>query len=192
MNQFPEPIAGRIGHVGGIESLVLDGQTYFFGFDYSSDLVLSPLIDSVDAMAQFASRYMEQRDGAHDAGYWRELVEMSANDSGLCSDLESRTFSSAMIANTVTYIAQAALNNSVDSIFSIQYHLLYLLGAAGGWEGPSFDKIEELVYQISGQEALQDGQTISAIAGDLQDALNVLVGATPGNWTMLFAGLQSR
>ncbi|MFB6711656.1 hypothetical protein ACFCZY_08035 [Streptomyces sp. NPDC056237] len=55
-----DPLPGRIAHVGGIESLVLDGHHYCFGFDHSSDTVLSPLIDAPEAMAVFASEHMRQ------------------------------------------------------------------------------------------------------------------------------------
>jgi hypothetical protein len=55
---IPEPLAGRDGHLGGIESIFLDNVTYFFGFDYRNDLALSPLINDRDAMACFASIQM--------------------------------------------------------------------------------------------------------------------------------------
>jgi len=57
------PLPDRIGRVGGIESLSLDGRRYYFGFDYKSDVVLSPLIDDPGAMAAFASEYMRQTTG---------------------------------------------------------------------------------------------------------------------------------
>lgn len=39
----PAPgLTGRIGVVGGIESLALDGRRLWFGFDFTSDQVLSP------------------------------------------------------------------------------------------------------------------------------------------------------
>jgi hypothetical protein len=60
------PIAGRLGHVGGIESVVVDGHRWFFEFDYRRDWVVSPLIDDEATMSEFASRYMRQIDGTHD------------------------------------------------------------------------------------------------------------------------------
>jgi hypothetical protein len=66
-----------IGFVGGIESIVIDGRRWFFGFDYRGDTVISPLIGDPDMMAAFASRYMLQRDGVHGREYWRARVEES-------------------------------------------------------------------------------------------------------------------
>ncbi|MGW1103806.1 hypothetical protein [Streptomyces sp. NPDC002540] len=55
-----DPPPGRIAHVGGIESLVLDGHHHCFGFECGSDTVLSPLVDGPQAMAAFASEHMRQ------------------------------------------------------------------------------------------------------------------------------------
>ena len=71
----PPPLQGRNGHVGGIEAIILNGVTLFFGSDFSSDLVLSPLIDDADLMARFTSVHMRQCDGPHHAAYWLELVD---------------------------------------------------------------------------------------------------------------------
>jgi hypothetical protein len=111
------PIEGRDGWVGGIESLVVDGRRWYFGFDYSSDLVLSPLIDDETTMSEFAGRYMSQRDGAHDAAYWRELVDDSVTVSDLTEEDDHREFTSEGLA------AQR---------LSLGDYLWYLLGAADG------------------------------------------------------------
>lgn len=57
-----KPIAERVGHVGGIESMMVDGRRWFFGFDYSMDMAVSPLIDDPARMAEFASEHMLQTD----------------------------------------------------------------------------------------------------------------------------------
>ncbi len=88
-----EAIDGRIGHVGGIESLTLDGRRYFFGFDYKSELVVSPLIDDPDAMAAFASEHMRQNTGKHDEAYWAELVDWAVEYSDLVEEDADRDFS---------------------------------------------------------------------------------------------------
>ncbi|MFE5842718.1 hypothetical protein ACFQ7N_13850 [Streptomyces niveus] len=67
-------LPGRTGVIGGIESLVLDGRRLFFGFDFTSDQVLSPLIGDAGAMARYAARHLRQRTGVHDESYWAELV----------------------------------------------------------------------------------------------------------------------
>ncbi|WP_051293708.1 hypothetical protein [Pseudoduganella violaceinigra] len=190
MNSSHEPIAERIGHIGGIESLVLDGQTYFFGFDYSNDLVVSPLLDSIDVMAQFAHHYMEQLDGTHDAAYWRDLAQESIAYSELCSELEDRSFSSTQLAATAALIAQAAQDGYSVSGLNIEYHLLYLLSAAGGWAEPSIDDIETFIAQLTGQETPQSNQSLGAVANELHGALRQLVSAAPGNWATKFATLH--
>ncbi|MEU1515686.1 hypothetical protein ABZ490_26665 [Streptomyces sp. NPDC005811] len=83
------PLPDRTGQVGSIESLTLDGHRYYFGFDYKSDVVLSPLIDDPKAMAAFASEYMRQTTGGHDVTYWEGLVHAAAEGTELdCDDAE--------------------------------------------------------------------------------------------------------
>lgn len=113
------PLPDRIGHVGGIESLTLDGRRYYFGFDYTSDLVVSPLIDDPAAMAAFASEYMCQTTGKHDVAYWEELVASGAEESSLAGDDADRTFSSEDLRGGLP---------EPDT------HLLYLLGAVTEWD----------------------------------------------------------
>ncbi|QHZ00296.1 hypothetical protein SSPS47_34920 [Streptomyces sp. S4.7] len=90
-------LPGRTGVIGGVESLVLDGRRLFFGFDFSSDQVLSPLIDDGEAMARFAARHMRQRTGAHDEVYWAQLVRASVDGSDLVWRDEQRTFTSGAL-----------------------------------------------------------------------------------------------
>src|SRR5664280_222783 len=92
MSEIPFPIPERIEHVGGVESITIDGKRYFFGFDFSRDLTISPLIEDVDVMASFASQYMKQRDGSHESSYWRELVLNSIETSELSSSEGCREF----------------------------------------------------------------------------------------------------
>lgn len=114
----------RVGWPGGIESLTLDGKRYFFGFEYGSDLVLSPLIDDPAAMAAYAARYMAQRDGTHDEPYWAELVADAVGSSDL-TEPEDRDFDSAALRAGET-----------------TYHLRYLLGAASSWNDDLFEDAE--------------------------------------------------
>jgi len=94
MPQDFAPLPDRIGYVGGIESLMLDGRRHYFGFDYSSDVILTPLIDDPEAMAVFASEYLRQTTGQHDVAYWSELVAMSVDRSDLVGEEADRTFTS--------------------------------------------------------------------------------------------------
>ncbi|MCL2466494.1 MAG: DUF6273 domain-containing protein [Micrococcales bacterium] len=114
--QIPEPLIGRIGHVGGIEPLIIDGTMWFFGYDYSLDAVLSPLIDDPVVMAKFAAEYMVHRDGKHDAPYWLEWVGFARNKSMLAAH-EDLEFSTADLR---------------DDPHAITDHLRYLIMAAQG------------------------------------------------------------
>jgi len=185
----PLPLAGRKGHVGAIEAVTLDGTMYFFGFDFSSDLVLSPLIADIDLAARFASQHMEQRDGTHDEAYWRELAGYAVDGSELSSAPESRTFSTESLAATVASLARVRREGTVEPGFAIGYHLRYLLGTAGAWD--AWEDADEWIDAISGKRPLAEGETLPDIADRLQAHLNALVDAAPGNWATKFAVLKA-
>jgi hypothetical protein len=192
---IPLLIAGRKGHVGGIESLILDDVVYYFGFDYQSDLVLSPLIGNAEQMAHFAAEHMLQRDGAHDVAYWRELVGYASDESELCSDIEGRTFSSNALLSMMALLQQVEKNNTPAPSFKLAYHLRYLLGAAGGWlaDGDEFDNADDYVAVIRGDnDAAQAAGSISPAeaAKKLRMHLSALLDAAPENWSTLFGMLR--
>ena len=114
------PLVDRVGHVGGVESVVVDGRRWCFGMDHGSDLVVSPLVDDPDEMAEFAAKYMSQRDGTHDKAYWAELVSWADENSDLVEP-GGNSYDSATLAT------------------GVDYGLLYLFGAVTGWEGDVFD-----------------------------------------------------
>jgi hypothetical protein len=189
----PLPLAGRKGHVGAIEAVTLDGTMYFFGFDFGSDLVLSPLIADIDLAARFASQHMAQRDGAHDEAYWRELAGYAVEGSELASEPASRTFSTSSLAAAIARLARVRREGTAEPGFAIEYHLRYLLGAAGGWEVPEeagAEDADEWIDVINGNEPLAEGTTLAGIADRLQAHLNALVDAAPGNWSTTFAVLK--
>jgi hypothetical protein len=68
-------------NVAGIESIQLDGRWWYFGF--ADDVVMSPLMGDIDAMAAFAARYLRQVERAIDASAWRALAEASQSESDL-------------------------------------------------------------------------------------------------------------
>jgi hypothetical protein len=189
---IPPPLLGRVGHVGGIEALSLDGVLLFFGFDYKSDLVLSPLIDDADLMARFASLHMRQRDGAHDADYWLLYgVDLAREYSDLCSDEEDRTFDSAQLRAALAQLQQAATGNQDAPDMNISYHLLYLLAAAGGWKADAdVKKMDEDLRHLVGEAPLPAGQTFADISWRLLAQLNALLAAAPDNWATRFAMLN--
>ncbi|MBD0739597.1 hypothetical protein BGM09_09085 [Streptomyces sp. CBMA29] len=154
-------LAGRTKVVGGIESLVLDGRRLWFGFDFSSDQVLSPLIDDAGAMARFAARHMRQRTGAHDEAYWAELVASAVDSSDLVWRDDQRAFTTSAL--------EAGDEGPATE------HLLYLLDAATEWDGRVPADLTAVGLTPAGlpAEAEETGQALRA-----HHAV--------GNWSLLF------
>ncbi|MEU0940080.1 MULTISPECIES: hypothetical protein [unclassified Embleya] len=183
-----EPLPGRTGHVAGIESLVLDGRRYFFGFDSRSDLAVSPLIDDPDLMAAFASEHIRQSDGRHAPDYWVDLVGWAVRGSDLVARDADREFDSARLR------AELPLPGS---------HLLYLLDAVAGWDESLSKPAEvERAYERLG---FDEEEQVEALDGSLEAVrahgaaarpdewtvvrfhLDSAVRRVPGNWNLLFA-----
>ncbi|MEU8696600.1 hypothetical protein AB0C61_02765 [Streptomyces sp. NPDC048680] len=152
----------RTGAIGGIESLVLDGRRLFFGFDFSSDQVLSPLIDDAGAMARFAARHMRQRTGAHDEAYWAELVRASVDTSDLVWRDAQRAFTSEALETGDAGEAHG--------------HMLYLLEAATLWDG-------HIPTDLPPGAAHPDDDTAEAEVR-IREALRIR--STVANWSLLF------
>lgn len=184
------PIEDRDGWTGGIESVVVDGRRWYFGFAYSSDLVLSSLIDDAAVMAEFAARHMSQRDGEHDAAYWRELVDDSVAMSDLTDDPEYREYTSDQLA------AQRFTPND---------YLSYLLGAAAGWPEEPFEeedfraamrtlriKHEDYDFLDGAMDALDSADPETAAAGRLLTSrfIEIFLANAPGNWPTVFGALR--
>ncbi len=190
-----KPIAGRVGHVGGIESMTVDGHRWFFGFDYSMDTAVSPLIDDPARMAAFASEHMLQTDGPHDAAYWRDLVDSSVEMSDIVGEDEDRTFDSETLA---------ALRLTPST------QLMYLMGAATAWDDSFFedDAVQAAFATIGVKEQDREDwecldQCIAAVgsgdAGVSMAAAEVMTayqrfifGNLPANWSEVFAALAPR
>jgi hypothetical protein len=188
-----QPIADRVGHVGGVESITVDGRRWYFGFDYSLDTVVSPLIDDPAAMSAFASRYMLQHDGEHDEAYWQELVDFSVDDSELVLEDADRVFTSAQLA--------------ADRL-TPGYHLQYLLGAAMGWDHPFLEEaaIEAALTTVGVGRMDRDWDCIDVCIAALTspDAdkaraaqlvmaryVDAMLDAAPANWADVFGGLRA-
>lgn len=208
--QPPPPIADRTGSVAGIESLTIDGRRYFFGFDYRSDLVVSPLIADAALMAAFASRWMEQADGPQDADYWRELADASVAESELTGDDEDREFSSQEMRRIAAQLAAARRANARQPDLQIGKHALYLLGAASGWPDEAleeaavaaalerlaldpgdlqWDVVDESIAMLNGEEDLPAAASYADAAAVVESYLRTTVNGAPANWRELFAPL---
>ena len=118
--------------IGGIESISIDGQRYYFGFSYSSDEVLSPLFDDAGAIASYAASHMSQRDGDHDAAYWLESAEHSIDESGLCDD-DGRLIDAAALAKIIQEVRSLSGTGEPVRTLILNSHLTYLLHAACDW-----------------------------------------------------------
>jgi hypothetical protein len=188
-----EPFDGRDGCIGGIESLVLDDVRYFFGFDFKSDLVLSPLVADIAEMSRFASLYMLQTDGAHDDGYWLESASYSIEDSELCYTPAERTFFSQSLNKSVNALRHAAETNSVAPGLSIEMNLLYLLNAAGAWQAQNATDVdvEERLAIVSGEKTPPEDSTVADHAQALLTESRMLIDAAPENWSTLFSVLKT-
>ncbi len=182
-----EPLPGRTGHVAGIESLVLDGRRYFFGFDGQSDMAVSPLIDDPDTMAAFASEHIRQTDGRHEADYWADLIAWAVHGSDLVARDADREFETARLRGE---LPQPGSN------------LLYLLDAVAGWDESLSKPVEvERAYTRLGfdeddhVEALDHGLAVVRAHGVparpdewtvVRFHLASAVRRVPGNWKLLF------
>lgn len=186
------PIDGRVGHIGGIESVTVDGVRWYFGFDYSSDLVVSPLVDDAGVMSVFAAEHLRQRDGAHDAAFWRDLVDASVEGSDLIDSDEDRQFTGELLA------AQRLRPG---------YHLRYLLGAASGWDDSFFGgaAVGTALSALRVGEDDRDWDCIDTCIAGLEDPytgtrtaatlvmtryVNFVLDAAPANWPHVFAALR--
>ncbi|MDG6105574.1 hypothetical protein Daura_13490 [Dactylosporangium aurantiacum] len=183
------PLPELVGEVGGIESMVVDGRRWFFGFSYTSDLVLTPLIADPGAMARFASEFMRQADGTHDPAYWLELVEDSVADSGLTGNDEDRVVDTAALAREP----------------ALSYHLRYVLDAATGWQDDAVYEEPDVVAAFATIGVARsrhdvDGldQVVAALSGEHRAAAELILRRyvaekldhLPGNWPEVFAGLR--
>ncbi len=204
------PIPDRMNHVGGIESILMDGTRYFFGFDFKNDLVLSPLIDSVEAMAAFASKNMLQTDGKQDAAYWRALADEAIHTSELVEADHDREFTSDELRQVVASLDIASRIDMAIPGFSINPSIQYLLGAANGWHN-IFDgddirehlqrlglgedvQLDDLILLLSGFSHDEDDESRKDVsytdaARVMQNALVRAVKGAPANWSELFAPL---
>ncbi|MGI5185225.1 hypothetical protein ACQEVZ_54130 [Dactylosporangium sp. CA-152071] len=187
------PIADREGQVGGIESMVVDGRRWFFGFDYSMDTAVSPLVDDPARMAEFASRHMLQRDGTHDVAYWRDLVDLSVGESGIVGEDEDRTYDSGTLA---------------AQLLTPSTQLMYLLGAATAWDDGFFedDAVQAALATIGVPERDREewdclDRCVAAIRSDDAEVRAAAVGLMtryqrfiwdnlPANWPDVFAALR--
>jgi hypothetical protein len=210
-DRVPPPIANRVGHVGGIESIVVDDTRYYFGFDYRADITLSPLIDDPRAMAAFASRHMLQQTGAKPPAYWAKLVDESVEDSGLASDSDDREFTAADLSRIARRLEQARRTGRVSSGFELRTSLRYLLGASCAWALHATDKdavaaLERLGLDarlaladaaqrgadwVSGRARPPSGSSIADAAVVVQAFIDEVLRIAPANWGQVFAALKT-
>jgi hypothetical protein len=200
------------GDVGGIECITIDDQLWFFGFSYSNDVVLTPLIDDAEAMAAYAGQHMLQKDGAHEPGYWRELVEAAIEESDLSGDGTPCAFTTADFRRIASDLSAAEAGNRPLPGFIVEYDLLYLLWVAVG-DVPLPDEpaylaamkmlgLPEDASPLNGASVaaevlaqsrpLPNGATFADAAALLRLCLAALVNRAPGNWRTLFQGLIGR
>ncbi|MFE3027702.1 hypothetical protein [Nocardia tengchongensis] len=183
----PAPLLRDYRHIGGIESIEIDGTRYFFGYDFSEDLVLSPLIDDSELMSIFAEKHMEQRDGVHDREYWRDLVAASLEYSGLANP-ESCSFESEQLRLIISSLKNIAETGAPVPDFDYPYHLRFLLSSAGQWRA-QFTAAAEGIGSIKGSEGAAEGAALEQIARDVLRETRNAMNAAGGNWAEVFHAL---
>lgn len=190
----PEPLMGRHQRVGGIEAVILDRAVLFFGFDHRDDVVLSPPIADAGVMARFASRHMQQTDGAHDEAWWLDDTYDARAASQLVSEDQERTFATARLRAARARLEAAAGDRAVPGT-DIPYHLLFLLAAAGGWEAGGSDDVHDIAALrddlacLASEDDLAPGECAAA-ARRVLAGLDALLAAAPAEWASRFAMLR--
>jgi len=97
-----------------------------------------------------------------------------------------------VLAETIRCLGRVRNESTPEPGFVISYHLRYLLEAAAGSEGVNDEDSEALIGIVNGEDSVAEGLSLSDVAARLQNYLDTLVDASPGNWTTLFAMLKSR
>lgn len=202
----PLPLGGFEDAIGGIESITISGKRYRFGFEYTTSVATSPLIDDPRVMSQFASDYMLDRDGAHPPEYWEKHVSAAVQGSELTSDPGGRDFTGSEIGDALEEI-HAARQDRRPAKLKLPYHLTYLLDATSQLAPPSdtnpcggelaqrireVDRHEDCLrgaLQIAANEVPPPQQT------SYDDALGIIEGylrhyqrSVPENWRTLLLG----
>lgn len=166
------PVVGLDANtVGGIESITVDGKRYFFGFSYRSDLVLSPLMASEDAMADYALAHITQTDGRHDHAFWVAMAQASIRESGL-TDTPGQSIALAPLKAAVAELRRDPVTVRKLLGLAMPEHLYYLLYTNCVWpDEPTPPAVE--------QAALRLGLEADDISPWMEESAAALTGATP-------------
>jgi len=199
--RVPAPLHEREDFIGGIESITIAGTRYWFGFDYGSDVVLSPLISDPNVMAQFASDHMLQTTGAEPPAYWQKLVHDAIEVSELSSEPGSRDFLGTEIRDAARELRAAASDGGRVGDVRISYHLHYLLAAASESELPNpcdnavGERFKRYGHCLPRVLEVVSGKGAPPRETRYEDALELLSGyisywrrVVPGNWRTLLVG----
>ena len=157
--------------IGGIESITVDGNEYYFGFSHSDDRVLTMLFTSADEIAGFAAKELSQRDGAHGKAYWLELANASRNDSEL-ADREDQIISLTDLKDALSKINKDPEKHKIIPSLIIPYHLWYLLEANCNWPD------DEAPVEIQ-SAAVRLGLETDDISSWLEESAAILSGRSP-------------
>lgn len=78
---------GGYDEIAGIEAVRVDGDIFYYAYNYSSDSVASPIFSRPDKMSAYATKYLAHKDGKHSKKYWDEEVEHANEYSGIFTDV---------------------------------------------------------------------------------------------------------
>lgn len=183
----PRPYEGGQDAVGGIESIVVAGKRYWFGFSYKADAVLSPLIGDERVMAQFGSDYLLQTDGAHPPEFWLDLVQKAVQLSDLTGDdAAARLFTGFEVRDALREVEAARREGRPAKGVELPGHLTYLFHAAteaieevgpfpcaGKWE-QAYKQLDNYGNCRDGALKVIDGTVAPPTGTDYDDALEVM------------------
>lgn len=159
------------GAVGGIESIVVDGRRYFFGYSHRDDRVLTPLFTREDAIAEHAATHMAQTDGRHDAAFWSGMAHRAIAESDL-TDAQGQVIALAPLKAAVADLRRDTATVRALSGIVLPEHLYYLLEVNSEW--PDGDPSPAVV-----QAAQRLGLEADDTSGWMEISAGVLSGATP-------------
>lgn len=199
--RVPAPLPLADDAIGGIESLTIGANRYWFGYSYQADAVLSPLIDDAKVMAQFASDHMLQTDGAHPPEYWDELVEEARNGSSLSDEPSDSALTGDEVRKARRVLTEARKRNGPAGPCELSFHLVGLLEATSGDHRPECEDetlrsaFESLSPQgsclsgalsvVSGLHPPPPGTTFTDALDVVADCIEHLRRTTPENWRTL-------
>lgn len=121
---------------GGLEAIVLDGETHYFAYDFENDEILSPLLPGKQAAAAFAAVNLRQREGARDVDFWLAHADESVRHPAL-TDTAGLDVPLVAIQSAIEDLRKDPETPRTFPVLAPEGYLWYLLGTNEAWEEQS-------------------------------------------------------